>query len=112
MTDVPQLAFPVRVVAGQFVQVEQGGVDDVRGQVHLLALTPPGHFGHGPNDPLNSMGLADQAHRQHGPNLAEIDEQITQHVPDAKAALEEDLTALDQGLAKLNVRIRSEGSRG
>ena len=109
MTDVPALAFPIRVIAGQFAQVKQGSVDDVKGQVHLLALTPAGWFGHGPADPLSSMGLADQAHRRGGPDVAEIERQIAEHVPDADAAVDTDPSALADGLGILGVRLRTEG---
>lgn len=112
MPDVPQLAFPIRVVSNQFVTVEQGSVEDVKSQVHVLALTPPGWFGHGPDDPVSGMGLAGQEHRQQGPDLAEIQRQISEHVPDAAAAVEEDTSALDDGLAKVGVRLRSEPARG
>jgi hypothetical protein len=109
MTEIPQLSFPLRVVGDTFATVEQGSVADVRSQIHLLVRTPPGWFGHGPDDPLTDMGLGDQAHRKGGADAREIERQILAHVPNAEAVVAEDASALNDGLSVIGVRVGSRG---
>lgn len=104
MPDIPQLAFPPRMVNGQLATVEQGSVADAAGQVHLLCLTPQGWLTSEPD-----FGLRNQAHLAGGADVAEINRQIASYVPDAEVAITEDPSALDEGLSIVGVRI-SQGT--
>jgi hypothetical protein len=100
--DAPQqIAFPPRVINGRILEVDQGDIDDIAGQVHLLCLTPQGWFA----PPLEDLGLYDQAHLAGGADVQEIERQIGEYVPDAEAVVEEDPSALDVGLEVLGVRV-------
>lgn len=100
MPDIPQLAYPVRVIGGQFATTEQGSPEDAISQIHLLCLTPPGWFAHAP-----AMGLTDQAHRAGSADIGEIERQIAEHVPDADAAVEADASRLNEALSAVGVRV-------
>jgi hypothetical protein len=101
MSDVPQqIAFPPRVIGGQLATVDQGDIDDIAGQVHLLCVTPRGWLAGVPD-----FGLSDQAHLTGGADVGEIERQIATFVPDAAAVLDEDPSALDAGLEVIGVRV-------
>ena len=101
MPDVPQqIAFPPRVINGRLAEVEQGSVEDVAGQVHLLCVTPRGWLTSVPE-----LGLSQQAHLAGGADLEEIQSQIATYVPDAEAAVDEDPSALNAGLETVGVRV-------
>lgn len=100
MPDIPQIAFPPQIVNGQLATVEQGGIDDTIGQVHLLCLTPQGWLTSSPD-----FGLAPQQHRRGGADVQEIERQISTYVPDATATVDEDPTGLNQALAVVGVRV-------
>lgn len=101
MGKISQIAFPPRIVNGQLATVDQGFVEDVAGQVHLLCLTPQGFF----PPPHDDFGLYDQAHLAGGADVDEIERQIAEYVPDAEAVIDEDPSALDAGLEVLSVRV-------
>lgn len=103
MPDIPQLAFPPKVIDGQFQTVEQGSTTDIVGQVHLLCLTPRGWFTQTDRD--RDMGLYDQAHLKGGADMPEIARQIDTYVPDAQDTLDGQLDQLNPALAVVNVRI-------
>jgi hypothetical protein len=100
--DIPQIALPLRVANGTLVTVEQGSVDDARGQVLALAVTPPGWLTL--DDDARAFGLADQAHAE-VIDTDYIDQQIAEHVPDAAAVVFEQRDALDAELSLVGVRI-------
>lgn len=100
MPDIPQLAFPVRVVNGQLATVEQGSAEDAASQVHVLCLTPQGWLSSNPD-----LGLYEQAHLAGGADGPEIERQISEYVPDAQAAVEEDRDSLNPALSIIGVRI-------
>lgn len=108
MTDIPQLAFPIRIEGHQVAVVEQGSVDDVVGQVHVLCLTPPGWLTH--DEDVREFGLQDQAHRMGGADAALISSQISRFVPDADAIVDEHPDALNPALSLVGVRIASVAS--
>jgi hypothetical protein len=99
-----QLAFPVRVVNGRFVTIDQGSLDDVVGQAHVLVLTPRGWL-----DRLPDFGLADQAHRAGGADETEIERQLAEYVPDARTAVSEQPDAFNPALSLVGVQIRTDG---
>lgn len=103
MPDIPQLAFPPRVVNGELATVEQGTGADIIGQVHLLCLTPHGWFTQTDSD--RDMGLYDQAHLAGGADMTEIARQIDTYVPDAQEALDGQLDQLNPALSVVNARI-------
>jgi hypothetical protein len=108
MTAIQQLAFPMRVVNGQLATVDQGGVDDAVGQVHLLCLTPQGWMTGWKTllgDNAADVGLYPQQHLAGGPDVQEIRRQIDLYVPDAEAVVEEDPSALDEALGIVGVRV-------
>lgn len=100
MPEIPTIAFPPRVINGELATLEQGSGADVAGQVHLLCLTPQGWLSSIPD-----FGLAEQSHRAGGADLQELQRQIATYVPDADAALDEDPSALNEGLSVVGVRI-------
>lgn len=108
MPDGPQqIAFPPRLVNGQVLEIDQGTVEDVAGQVHLLCVTPYGWLT--TTTEARDFGLANQAHLAGGADLDEITRQIDTHVPDAAELIEEDASALDAGLETIGVRVGTGG---
>lgn len=95
-----QIAFPVTVVGGQLQTVEDGTDTEVGMEVEILCLTPQGWF-----PGLPGFGLADQAFRKGGADVAEIERQIAEWVPDAEATAEHDISALDAGLDRIGVKV-------
>lgn len=105
MPDIPQqLAFPARVVNDRLVTVDQASIDDVVGQAYVLVLTPQGWLEGTPD-----FGLADQAHRAGGADHTEIERQLSEHVPDAVAAVTEQPDALNPALSLVGVKIGTNG---
>ena len=105
MPDVPTIAFPLRVVNGQLLEVEQGQAADVAGQVTILVHTPPGWLGLDEDDPAREFGLADQAHQAGGPDTAVIEEQIAAHIPDLDVAVDSHFDEVNQALARVGVKL-------
>lgn len=103
MPDIPTLAFPLRVVNGQYATTEQGGADDLIGQVHVMCLTPHGWLAQTDDD--RDFGLYPQQHRAGGADVQEIQRQITKYTPDAQDALDGQLDRLNPALASVNVQI-------
>lgn len=104
MPDIAQIAFPPRVVNGQLASVEQGSVEDITGQIHLLCLTPQGWL---PSIP--DFGLYPQQHLAGGADLTEIQRQISLYVPDAEDTIESDPASLNQALSIVGVRVGQKG---
>lgn len=103
MPDVPQqFSVPFRFENGKPAVTEQGTSRELADRVTVLCHTPPGWL-----DGREGFGLADQRFRRGGADLLEIEQQITEWVPDAAKAVEQDLTALDEGLAFVGVQVRS-----
>lgn len=103
MADIVQtLAFPVRLANNRIVTTDQASPADVQGQIHVMILTPPGWLD---REPYDDFGLYDQAHLSGGADIAEVERQISEHVPDAVAAVSEDPAALNPALSLLRVQI-------
>jgi hypothetical protein len=98
-----QFRFPFQTINGQLATVDQDSTADVVGQAHALLLTPPGYFTRQPD-----LGLNDQAHRQGGPDVAEVQRQLDLYVPDAASVTEEDASRLGElpSVGAINVRVR------
>ncbi len=97
-----QFSVPFRFENGQPATVEQGTPRELADRVNVLCRTPPGWL-----DGREGFGLADQRFRRAGADLLEVEQQITEWVPEAAKAVEQDLASLDEGLAFLGVQVRS-----
>lgn len=103
MPDAPaQFSYPFRFENGAPAIVEQGSSRELAERVDVLCRTPPNWL-----DGREGMGLADQRFRRGGADLLEVEQQITEWVPDADKILDQDLRSLDAGLAYLGVKVRS-----
>lgn len=100
MTEIPQLALPLRLAGTRLAELEQGSRRDLQQRVAVLCLTPLGWLDNEPG-----FGLADQTFRKTGPDLPEIERQIATYVPEADALVTEDVSALNEGLARVGVRV-------
>lgn len=97
-----QFAFPFRIANGQLVTTEQGSLDDIAGRVYTLALTEPPYFTRQPD-----LGLTNQAHRQGGADMAEVQRQMDTYVDDAHVLAEQDLSKLNDALAVIELSVRA-----
>lgn len=102
MADVPQFAFPPRIVNGRLLEVEQGQGDDLTGRVNVLCRTPPGWL-----DSRPGFGLADQVFRKGGADVSYVSQQLQAWVPDAAATAAHDRSVLDHGLDYLGLQVRA-----
>lgn len=101
MTTIPQFKLPLEVTAaGDFAAVEQDTPAELAQRVAVLCATPPGSVEGEP-----AFGLADQAFRERGPDLGEIQRQIDTYVPGANDLVTENPAALNGALSIIDVRI-------
>jgi hypothetical protein len=98
--DVPQFSLPLRLQGTGFALAEQGSSDELADRVNVLVRTPPGWL-----DGRPGFGLADQAFRKTGADLAEVGRQIDVWVPDAATVLEHDPSGLDKALDFLGIQV-------
>jgi hypothetical protein len=99
---VPQLRLPLQLDpgTGDLAVIAEGSALDNAQRVAVLLSTPRGWF-----DAAPDFGLSEQAHREGGPDLAEIDRQISTYVPEADQLATEDLSMLNDALALIGVRV-------
>lgn len=100
MPDIPQFQVPLTFTGAGFATVEQGSNAELAQRVEILCRTPLGWL-----DLRPDFGLADQAHLEGGADVLEVDRQIARHVPEAARLVEEDLSALNAGLALVDVQV-------
>lgn len=87
---------------GQITMIEQDGPLDYAQRGAVICRTPPGWL-----DSRPDLGLADQAGRKGGANIAEIQRQLATYVPGASYVIELRLPTLDQALEEIGVRVSS-----
>lgn len=104
MPEIPQLTLPLRIVGDEIEQVEQGSDADISGQAIALVLTPPGWLQLDGED-AKGFGLSNQAHREGGADVSEIERQIDTYVADAQALVLEQPDALNDALSRIGVRV-------
>lgn len=102
MPDPEQFATPLQVINGTFLARPQGSSLELADRVNVLCHTPPGWLDDSPG-----FGLADQRFRRGGADLDEISRQISEWVPDAIAAIDEDPSRIDAGLDYLGIQVAS-----
>jgi hypothetical protein len=101
MPDIPQFKLPLQLAPnGDLQTIEQDTDQELAQRVTVLCVTPPGTL-----PTARGFGLADQTFRRGGPDTREIERQIAEHVPDALALVETDLSALDDALARVGVKV-------
>lgn len=101
--EIPHIRFPLALAPdGDFAVVEQRSGDDTAQQIMALMRTPVGWS----DEPdLAEMGLTEQAFYMGGADLAEIEAQIREYVPDFDGAVSEAPDAIDEALSIVNVRL-------
>lgn len=97
---IPHLALPLRIVHGHLATVEQDSEADILQCVRVVLTTPQGT-----RDALPEFGLPDQAFRQGGAAIAEIDAAIAEWEPRADADARADDSHLDDGVSAVIVDI-------
>lgn len=94
------LQFPLLLVNGRFATFEQGSPKDVAQCVAVLMRTPRGF-----RDDLPDLGIDRLAFRRNGPDLDEIERQITTYEPRAVALVESDPSLLEDALSEVGVKL-------
>lgn len=97
----PHLAFPLRVVGGRPVTVEQGSPRHLQDQAEVVLRTYPGLIDHAPD-----LGLRDLVARV-APAAPEVLRALGAHVPGLFDAIEDE-TELANRVRRVSVDLRRE----
>lgn len=90
MTEIPHLAFPLRIVNGRAVEADQGSPEHLAQQVHAACLTPQGWRVEAPD-----FGIPPVLMRGGGVDLDDLQAALAASVPDAPVSAEEVAETLD-----------------
>lgn len=100
MPDIAQFSIPFAFAGSSVSEVEQGSNAELAQRVDVLCRTPLGWL-----DGRPDFGLADQAHLEGGADVLEVERQLAAHIPEAAVLVQEDLSALNAGLALVDVQV-------
>jgi hypothetical protein len=99
---IPQFQLPVTVTDSDLTTLQQDTPLELAQRVAVLCATPPGTVEGEPG-----FGLADQAFREGGPDLAEIQRQIDTYIPGADTLITEDPRLLNAALSIVGVQVQA-----
>jgi hypothetical protein len=105
MPEPQHIAFPLQVVNGQLLTVDQDSPEDVATCVRTMLNTP---LGWSDTPRLADMGLTRQEFRMGGPDLGEINGMLERHESRERIeVLQARPDLLDEALSVVNVRLAS-----
>lgn len=100
-SDPVDLRFPIQQVDGDLATVPVGSPDEIVQCVKAIIRTPRGW-----RDAIPDLGLAGQLYRKGGPDVNEINRQLTTYEPRVESLVQQDPSRLNDAISLLGVRLQ------